>query len=164
MFHIFWENFHNFCKYYSYFWRLFCLAICNRPYSIHDFSNSQNHTVQWFYKGNSHREETPGNQVKPKLALLPISSLNGQMPFTAFERAILPASFIPNCFIWKHRGTSLSCWHAWVWFFLPVKTLGLSGVCLSCQLSLEYPRKKWPWLPNRMMSQNLEQAPFGKAN
>lgn len=30
------------------------------------FSNSQSHTVQWFYKGNSHREETSGNQVKPK--------------------------------------------------------------------------------------------------
>lgn len=102
MFHIFWEIFPIVGKYYSFFWRLSSLALCNRLYGIHVFSNSQNHTVQWFYKGNSHREETPGNQVKPKLALLPISSLNGQMPFTAFERAILPASFVPNCFIWKH--------------------------------------------------------------
>ena len=55
-----------------------------------------------FIKGTHTEKKHQAIQLKPKLSLLPVSSLNGQTPFTAFERAILSASFVPNCFIWKH--------------------------------------------------------------
>ena len=122
--------------------------------------------MQWFYKGNSHREETPGNPVKPKLSPLPISRLNGQMPFTALERAILPASFVPNCFIWKHPwpiSELLACLNA----CLTVRGLGpssglfwlpawfeISWERVSTNLSLDYTfkfmhffsRQSWLWM------------------
>lgn len=55
-----------------------------------------------FIKGTHTEKKHQAIQLKPKLSLLPTSSLNGQTPFTAFERAILSASFVPNYFIWKH--------------------------------------------------------------
>lgn len=70
-----------------------------------------------FIKGTHTEKKHQAIQLKPKLSMLPVSSLNGQTPFTAFERAILSASFVPNCSIWKHSwhiSALLACLK-WIW-------------------------------------------------
>jgi hypothetical protein len=62
----------------------FHLNTCSRLNHVHGFLILKITLHRDFYEGGSHREDTPGNQVKPKLALLLASSLNGQMPLTAF--------------------------------------------------------------------------------
>ena len=90
-------SFREYCAFYSH------LDTCNRPYRVSAFLLTLKCTLcSDFIKGTHTEKKHQAIQLKPKLSLLPVSSLNGQTPFTAFERAILSASFVPNCSIWKH--------------------------------------------------------------
>lgn len=82
--------------------RLSYLGICNMPYIFVFLLILKITLCSDFIKETHTEKKHQAIKLNPKLVLLPISRLNGQTPFTAFERAILPASFVPNCFIWKH--------------------------------------------------------------
>lgn len=61
------------------------------------------------------------------------------------------------------HSTLLSCWHAWIWFWLS-KAWALPWVCLRCQPGLEYVWGEWipfshwitPWDPESISFGNVD--------